>query len=164
MTAAATPKKRSVVFIAVVVFAVLFFGCACVGVLSVIAVPAFTNYTLRAKTTEARAELRALARSEMTHCAEFNNWLVPAGPVPISPRPEKQAGDFASDPVFAQLDYTRADYGYYSYSIRRDAATTGGIELVAQGDLDGDGVLSSFSIRCGASCLCDEVQVVDELE
>jgi len=154
-SAPAAPKKKNTgVIIAVVVVAALVVGCFCTGILSAIAIPAFTGYIRRAKTVEATSNLRSLARLEQRYCEEHGNWLVPAGPVPVTPTALKQLGDFASDPAFTELGFAPADPIYYSYSIVRDDSATGGIEIIARGDLDGDGVTSTFAVTCGSGCTC----------
>jgi len=152
--APAAPKKSKGLIIAVVVGAALVVGCICTGILSAIAIPAFINYTRRAKTVEATGNLRSLARLEQRYCEEHGNWLVPAGPVPVTPTALKQLGDFASDPAFTLLGFAPADPIYYSYSIVRDDSATGGIEIIARGDLDGDGMTSTFAVTCGSGCVC----------
>lgn len=153
--APAAPKKKNrgiVIAIAVVVLALL--AVPCVGVLAAIAIPAFIGYVRRAKVAEATSNLRLLAQLEQTYCVDHGNWLVPAGPVPATPSSAKQLADFASDPAFTQLGFAPADPVYYSYMIVRDSSTTGGIEIIARGDLDGDGVLSTFSVTCSSGCSC----------
>jgi len=156
-------------------------GCGClvlVGVLlAFIAVPAFTSYIKRSKAQEARQNLVALSRLVEQECAaesvqggldgavQQNGYagIVPAGPVPPTPPPSSQAtGAFASDPGFARVGFAPNPV-VYSYSIR---PIEGGVELVAQGDLDGDGVLSLYSVSCDASCHCfsDRMYMEDELE
>lgn len=163
--AAPAPKKSKVLLVVIVLGVGLVLAVPCIGIISAIAIPAFVGYVKRSKITEATSEVRAIARSEMTYCSEHGGWLVPAGPTPAVPGPAKQLGDFSSDPVFTQLGYDRPDPVYYSYSIERDPAVTGGIRVVARGDLDGDGIQSTFTVACGSDCECDPAPVVtDELE
>jgi len=162
---AAPNNSNKGLIIAVVVGAALVFGCICAGVLSAVAIPAFTNYTRRAKTTEATGNLRSLALLEQQYCEEHGNWLVPAGPVPVTPSALKQVADFASDPAFTQLGFAPADPIYYSYSIVRDDSATGGIEIIVRGDLDGDGMTSTFAVTCGSGCTCELTpRIENELE
>ncbi len=151
---AAPRKKNKGPIIAVVAVAVLLGATCCIGMIAAFAVPSFTRYTRRAKVAEATSNLRDLTRMEQIYCQEHGNWLVPAGPVPVTPSSVKQLADFASDPAFTQLGFAPTDPVYYSYSIVRDPSATGGIELIARGDLDGDGELSTFAVTCGSGCIC----------
>ena len=160
-----TPKKRSGLLVLVIVGGLLLLACPCIGGLSAIAIPAFIGYVRRAKVTEARGEVRAIARLEESYCTEHGNWLVPAGPVPAVPAATKQLGAFSDDPAFTQLGYDQGDPVYYSYSVEHDPAVTGGILIVARGDLDGDGTLSTFSVSCGSACTCEPTPIVtNEIE
>lgn len=156
-------------------------GCGCVvlvgALVAVIGVPAFINYIKRSKAQEARQNLSALSRLVEQECAAEsvqgglaggvtqNGYIgiVPAGPVPPTPPASSQAtGDFASDPGFARVGFAPNPV-VFSYSIR---PIEGGIELIAQGDLDGDGKLSLYSVSCDDSCHCfsDRMFMEDELE
>jgi type II secretory pathway pseudopilin PulG len=159
--APAAPKSSKAPLIIGVLVGVLFVVPCCIGSIAAFAIPAFVNYTRRAKTTEATSNLRSLALLEQQYCEEHGNWLVPAGPVPATPSSFKQLADFASDPTFTQLGFAPADPVYYSYMIVRDASTTGGIELIARGDLDDDGVLSSFAVTCSSGCSCESTPRVE---
>lgn len=164
--APAAPKKsnKGLIIAGIAVFVLVLVPC-CIGMLAAFAIPGFTNYTRRAKTAEATTNLRSLALLEQQYCEEHGNWLVPAGPVPATPSSFKQLANFASDPTFSQLGFAPADPVYYSYMIVRDAGTAGGIELIARGDLDDDGVLSSFSVTCSSGCSCESTpRVEDEVE
>ncbi len=156
------PKKRSAL---VWIAAVLLLGPCCiggVGVLAAIAIPPFIRYTRQAKTSEATMELRSIGRLEEQYCTEHGNWLTPAGPVPAAPSAQKQLESFSADPTFAQLGYDPGVPVYYSYSVRRDETVTGGIELVARGDLDGDGILSSYVVKCGSGCACAPTPLIED--
>lgn len=160
----ATPpkKKRSGALMALVLvggcLGVVFVG----GVLAAIAIPSFVSYTRRSKTAEAQMYVQELKARVMEHCAA-NGALPPAaGPVPAAPGELKQIGDFASDPVFAQLGFAPPDPLYFSYAIR---PRPGAVVVVAEGDLDADGSRSRFESTCTASpCSCSPVAVTDELE
>ncbi len=163
MTAA--PKKRSLLIWLVVV---LLLGPCCVGgigVLAAIAIPPLVRYVRQSKTSEAYAELRSLARLEEQYCTEHGSWLVPAGPVPATPSREKQLGVFSADPAFAQLGFDPGLPVYFSYAIEPDPMVSGGVRLVAHGDLDGDLAVSTYSVACGAGCTCATApQIENEID
>lgn len=151
----AEPKKKSKVGMIVAIIVALALGLPCViGILAAIAIPAFVSYIRRSKTSEATSNLHLIASQEESYCTEHSNWLFPAGPVPAAPTSTKQLADFASDPTFAQLGVAIADPVYYSYSIRPSPNGAGEIDLVAHGDLDADGNLSTFTVHCGPGCTC----------
>lgn len=159
-------KKGSSALIAVVVLAAVLVMCvAFIGVLAAIAIPSFVGYMRRAKTTEATANLRTLAASEASYIESGQRIVTSAGPLPASPGQTKQLAAFASDPGFSALGFAPSDPVYYSYSIVPDPVTPGGAILRAQGDLDGDGLLSTFEIRCSRDAICDRTpSVTNETE
>ncbi len=148
-------------------------GGSCAGCLALVAVllifigiPAFMTYIKKSKAMEARFNLEALSQLVEQECAGQGGYtgMVPAGPVPPTPPASSQAtGAFASDPGFARVGFSPNPV-VYSYSIRPNAA--GGVDLIAQGDLDGDAVRSTYTVRCDASCQCNEgaMNIMDELE
>jgi len=143
-------------------------GClVLVGILLVfIGVPAFMTYIKKSKSMEARSNLSALSQLVEQECTAQGGYtgIVPAGPVPPTPPASSQAtGAFANDPGFARVGFAPNPV-VYSYAIRPNAS--GGVDLVAQGDLDGDGVRSTFTVACDASCQCatEAMSIMDELE
>jgi type II secretory pathway pseudopilin PulG len=143
-------------------------GClVLVGVLlAFIGIPAFMTYIKKSKAMEARSNLSALSQLVEQECQGQGGYagIAPAGPVPPTPPASSQAtGAFASDPGFARVGFAPNPV-VYSYAIRPNAA--GGVDLVAQGDLDGDGVRSTYTVACDASCHCaiQAMSIMDELE
>ena len=131
----------------IVVIAVLALGGVCVvGILAAVAIPAFINYTNKAKAAEAEGNVRSLQQSVVAFCLEQGRLPDAAGPVPSVPGKAKQVGDFASDPVFALIGFQPLDPVYYSYRIERPDGNTA--VLVARGDLDGDGIQSRYEVSC----------------
>jgi len=147
----------------------LLIGCAvlvpllvcCVGVLSATAIPAFLGYTLRAKTAEAAANLRQLSTASTARCQQ-GQASSSAGPLPAMPGADKQLADFSADPGFAALGFDPMAPVYYRYTVLPQADGTTAIR--AEGDLDGDGVLSLFEVTCAPSCECSQMYVENELE
>lgn len=137
-------------------------SCCCVGVGSAVAIPGVIRYIKQSKATEARTLLHDMSTGVQAHCAEFNRLPGAAGPIPATvPGPQRVAVNGGSDPGFAAIHFTPSEPVYYQYSI----VTVGeGIELRAVGDLDGDGVLSHFTIACPRFCECQPMTTVDELE
>lgn len=136
---------------------------AILGVLASIALPAFAAYVRRAKTAEASGNLSAmfkLAASYMaqeysqrnatsnpgTYCSVGSDALTP------TPNGTKQA--YVGGPNATALGFTIADAVYYGYGLigtQRcgwDAATAV-YTFFAEGDLDSDGVRSTFELAAG---------------
>lgn len=159
-TASPTPKRNPLVVVLIVVGALVVVFCVC-GVLAAMAIPAFINYVKRSKTSEAQLQLRTLSRAAQDACHRTGGFP-PAGPQPLTVGPEKRVGDFANDPGFAAIGFAPAEPLYYRYQV---TPTADGAVLVAEGDLDGDGVFSRFELRCYAQCACDPTPTVThELE
>lgn len=136
-----------------------------IGIVAAIAIPAFINYVKRSKTAEAEANVRALMHGAESYCDDAMNGgypSAPAGPLPARPSSMKQIAPFASEPAFSALGFTPSDPVYYSYSAVPDGA--GGLTLSANGDLDDDGVLSTFESQCDPSCRCSPIFIANELE
>ena len=143
-------------------------GCGCLvlvaGLFLIFGLPALLGYIKRTKAAEAPANLQALSALVSQECAAQGGYqgIVPAGPVPAVPKSAVQPADFLSDPGFSRVGFAPSPV-LYSYSIAPNA--TGGVDLVAEGDLDEDGQRSRFVIACGADCSCDpQVMATDELE
>jgi len=138
-----------------------------VGVVAAIAIPAFINYTKRAKTTEAGANLRMMYAGAATYYAEEH--VAPDGGVlqhcTVDPAttpnvPGKQKTTLVgglSDDSFNAIGFTFIDPIYYQYEIVGGPSRCGVApnEAVytfrAHGDLDGDGVLSTFEISVASN-------------
>ena len=121
-------------------------GVCVLGIAAAVAIPAFVSYTKRAKVAEAETNLQQLTRFVESRCQDGRGLPGAAGPVPATPTDRRQTPSFASDPVFAELGFAPAGGVYYAYSIvpRGD----GSVALRAQGDLDGDGTLSTIEKGC----------------
>ena len=144
----------------------------CIGVVAAIAIPAFVNYARRAKTVEARTNVATIARGVETFCtadhvgptgAVTNALPAALAPTLRSPAAEPQIATL--DPGWASLGFSPGEPLRYAYSIERPSPTTA--VVVAEGDLNGNGVRSRFESTCtlaGTSCSCTPVSVINELE
>lgn len=125
------------------------------GILAAVAIPAFTRYTKRSKTAEAAGNLSSLARAQQAYFhrsaeqgllgfANCGSTYTPSA----APRASKYPADvtqWAANPGFAALGFSIDTPHYYRYTCGSADPTIFGV--YAQGDLDGDGVLSSREIR-----------------
>lgn len=138
------------------------------GVIAAIAIPAFVNFTRRSKTAEARANVGAIMAGVEAYCDTEHPGSGPlpraAGPTLSAPGAERQAQTLG--PEWDDVAFSSADPLYYAYSIERPDASTA--IVVAEGDLDGDGVRSRFAATCTltppSGCSCGEPSVTNELE
>lgn len=142
---------------------------AVIGILSLAAVPAYVGYTRRAKTAEAMGQLNQLFKGAASYYAQERAARGVGAPqsghctvatvasTPGTPTAAKVTTDFpAANPSFADLGFSIADPHYYSYSITTDGAGCGNgpadttvYTFTAQGNLDGDAVLSTFELAVG---------------
>lgn len=150
-------------------------GCGCVGFVvlagvgAAIGIPAFVNYTKRAKASEASANVRSMASAFQSTCGSAGAGSLAslrAGPLPAVPSSAQQGVSFAADPGFASIGFGPVDPVRYSYSIAPSSVAPGEIVLQARGDLDDDGVQSLFEISCSpTTCACaPQVYTENELE
>ena len=147
---------------------------AILGILAAIAIPSFIGFVQRSKTSEAGVNLKMLFIGANTYwnrqvaagasldAASASRCTVGAeGPTPTSnPSDEKVFFDFGSVPNFHRLDFRIADGFYYRYAI--DSGYGSGCDLApanvddvytfrAEGDLDDDGLRSTFEMAVGTT-------------
>jgi type IV pilus assembly protein PilA len=148
---------------------------AIVGVLALLAVHGVRNYLMSSKTAEARNSLGQIAKDEAAAyeresmaasilptgssaalarqlCASAT-LSIPAASSSIQGKkyqssPTEWSHDALAGAGFACLKYIIDDPQYYMYSFSSGGAGSVGASFVAtaNGDLDGDGVLSTFSV------------------
>lgn len=131
---------------------------ALVGVMAAVAIPAFTKYTKRSKSVEARTQL-ARATTGLATLVEGNQQAIakfrfppstgwtPSAPCALQPGGKCRGFQGKS---WEQIGFALADDHYFQYKL-----TTSGVgkkatfKLEAQGDLDGNGVFSRYTIEGG---------------
>jgi type IV pilus assembly protein PilA len=144
---------------------------AILGILAAIAVPAFSGFLARSKTAEASTNIGVLFKtaaayyyrgerggqgasaSTSSHCT-----VGTADPEPSTPSGDKVKFNPAPASSFRALGFAVADFVYYSYGIVDpnpgcDKANNSPslYTFYANGDLDEDGVLSTFELVAGSS-------------
>ncbi len=137
---------------------------AIIGILAAIAIPSFVRYIRTSETTEAVMSLRRMYDGAVTYyladhadaTGQLANQRFPgtAGPTPSSgiPRGVRVAVPIAEwkSPAWLALDFAVDDSVRFQYSFQDN----GGIgmaafaNMVAQGDLNGNGVPSTFARSC----------------
>jgi prepilin-type N-terminal cleavage/methylation domain-containing protein len=146
---------------------------AILGILAAIAIPTFTFFVARSKTSEASSNLNNLFKAAAAYYLSERGGdgtdqvasttagyctAGPQSPVPGTPKASKQKFVTApGDVAFRSLQFTVGDYVYYSYGITAPAASCnwsagnpGLYTFFANGDLDGDTTLSTFELATGS--------------
>ncbi|MCP4606910.1 MAG: prepilin-type N-terminal cleavage/methylation domain-containing protein [Proteobacteria bacterium] len=136
---------------------------AILGILAAVAIPAFLNYMARSKTTEAKINIKniytgAVVYYDDEHGAASHHLPtnIPRTPVAVSKGTKNVISTgtsltgFTNDDGWKGLNFAPNDDYYYSYSFASSCANALCAEaatatITAQGDLDGDAVLSTFS-------------------
>jgi prepilin-type N-terminal cleavage/methylation domain-containing protein len=158
------------------------------GLLSAVALPAFTRIVNRSKTAETSGNLDAMFKNAASYytsersgqgqvsSASGHCTVDDGGPAPLVPGKDKQ--EFPLDDTFRALGFHIGDFVYFSYSLASGggsghcdhAALEAGVyTFFANGDLDGDGIMSTFEMAAGSSDTnvlyhARSFHVVDELE
>jgi prepilin-type N-terminal cleavage/methylation domain-containing protein len=116
--------------------------CA-IAVLAATMSPDFRQVLLRSRSSEARASLQAIANAEMAYYRDHGAYLACAPS--IATPPKGQPGSFdLNQPGWKQIGFRADGPVLYRYEVKLRDKT---YDVVANGDLDGDGVLSSFTLH-----------------
>jgi type IV pilus assembly protein PilA len=141
------------------------------GVLAAIAIPAFSGYRRRAKTSEAPVQLNLMFKSASslytselsargTSAIEVRSCVVQ--PTSMSPTPQPYQQKFVPSGGFQQLNFDIGDLIYFGYGIESvgspgiltclgHSVPSGSVyTFTANGDLDGDSLLSTFEVTVSA--------------
>ncbi|MEZ4393890.1 MAG: prepilin-type N-terminal cleavage/methylation domain-containing protein [Polyangiales bacterium] len=120
------------------------------GLLAALAVPSFTRYVRRSATTEASTNVQRIYAAQYTYNAEIHERGLsgsfvnaPATPA-AAPTAAKYPADsnlWSSQPTWSALGFALDSRHYYQYS---SPGSSTGFTSMAQGDLDGDRVRSTF--------------------
>jgi type IV pilus assembly protein PilA len=147
-----------------------------VGILSVLAIYGVRKYVANAKSAEARNSIGQIAKdasaavehvqgntaivgfgstSALMRAFCSSSTLVPSA-VPRGQKYQSQASDWTSGSPIAGwqcLNFVMDEpqYYMYGYTVSSTDATTGGFLVTANGDLNGDGITSQFSVSGTAS-------------
>jgi prepilin-type N-terminal cleavage/methylation domain-containing protein len=142
---------------------------AIIGVLAALGLPALTGYLRTSKTGEATANLNNIFKTAaafyvqeqslqgLTGNINTNCIVQSAARSPTTPTHQKQR--FMATPGLRELGFSVGDEVYYSYGLTSvatgsiDCGYIGGNDAIytffANGDLDGDGTESTFTLVCG---------------
>src|SRR6188508_1671660 len=139
---------------------------AILGILASVAIPAFSSYMARSKTSEVASNLNMIFKAAATYYSgdrsgqNFTSSVTgfctvnDAGPRPQTPGRTKLK--FSADANFRAIHFSIADFVYFSYSVESSGAscghTPGNPSLYtfrANGDLDADTTMSTFELAVG---------------
>jgi type IV pilus assembly protein PilA len=143
---------------------------AILGILAALAIPAFIGYVRRSKTAEATGNLNSLFKSAASYMAAeragqgiavsaTTATYCSVGTEPLSPAtPGASKQQYVAGSNAVGLGFSIADYVYFGYGIKTTSATslcgwaanaTDVYTFYANGDLDGDKILSTFELATG---------------
>jgi len=144
------------------------------GVLLAVGVPAFLRYSEQAKTVEAPRTLLRLHAAEVAYYqssaeAGPQGTFIATRPLPGVPTAQRfpaNAAVWTGSADWAALGFSIHHAHFYRYEVQA-ARPFEGCTAIAQGDLNGNGNLSTFSrtarIRAG-ELVSDPIRIVSELE
>ncbi len=136
---------------------------AIIGLLASVAIPSFIKYTRRSMTVEATMNIRRMYDGAVTYyvaehadangVAQDRKFPASAGPTPATiPAAVKVVVPQAqwSSQEWQQLDFMLTDPIRFSYSFdsNNGSGAAAFAQMIAQGDLDGDGIPSLYQRSC----------------
>ena len=138
---------------------------AILGILAALAIPAFIGYVRRSKTAEATGNLSSMFKSAASYMnaerqaqgiGSSQGSYCTVGTDALSPTPNANKQQFSSGTNAQALGFSIADFVYFGYGISSFAAQCGWTAnqaavytFFAQGDLDADGIRSTFELAAG---------------
>jgi prepilin-type N-terminal cleavage/methylation domain-containing protein len=157
---------------------------AILGILAALAIPAFTAYVRRSKTAEAGANLSSMFRSAAAYMAQehadqnINSSIgtyCSVGSEGITPAPAASKQRYEGGDAMRALGFAIGDFVYFGYGLtgtNKCGWASNDKEVytfLAQGDLDGDGVRSTFELAAGTDLErtlfhSPAIYIVNELE
>ncbi len=139
------------------------------GIMAAIAIPAFTKYVRRSKTSEARVELAKMFSAMSAYHGEHgrcpggldgNAGLTPPISVNCNAGPKGRcvpgdgypAAAWSDNEAWSAIGFDVPDSHYFHYDLRWSQDESGACQFTAQafGDLDDDGIFSTYE-RAGAA-------------
>lgn len=127
---------------------------AIIGILAAVAIPQFSRYIKRTKTTEAKLLLRKIYDGQIAYFdidhidrngVRISSQFVSVGPTPANvPLGQRTAGDWSTQ-GWVDLKVSTDTSVFYRYeAISTGTGTDSAFTARAEGDLDGDGTTSLF--------------------
>jgi type IV pilus assembly protein PilA len=137
---------------------------AILGILAAIAIPAFVSYVRRSKTAETGQNLASMFKSAAAYMAQEHadenitstiGTYCSVGSETVTPTPRAAKQQYKAGVNAQALGFSIGDYVYYGYGMTGTnkcgwAANDANVYTFrAQGDLDGDGIQSTFELAAG---------------
>ena len=135
-----------------------------IGVLAAVAIPAFGSYVRRSKAAEASQNLGSMFKLAASYMAQEHadkslsaaiGTYCSVGVEPLSPTPNATKQPYSGGVNAQALGFSVGDYVYYGYGFTGSQQcgwapnSTQVYTFFAQGDLDGDGIRSTFELVAG---------------
>jgi type IV pilus assembly protein PilA len=126
---------------------------AIIGILAAIAIPSFLNFRLKAKASEAKSNLGAIRTTEVAYYAEWSMWVGNQAYTPVGDRRGNgnKAAWLTDVSRFSILGFAPEGKVFFDYNLEGTDWPTGGFTSSAQGDLDGNMALSTYTISSDTS-------------
>ena len=120
------------------------------GILAAVAIPAFTRYVKRSKTSEATGNISKIYQGEVAYFNQSSEQSVASfASASATPSAEPTESKYAAQPLAFTTDSGWSAIGfsvdsplYYQYSA---TGTASSFNAIARGNIDGDGTYSTFS-------------------
>lgn len=180
MVGKGTPMKRSIKrLMAGFTLVELMIVVVILGILAAVAIPAFTRYVKRSKTSEASGNIAKIYQGQLTYYQGalergFNSCVNATGLTPTAtPGSAKFAGNvtvWAGNANWSAIGFSLDSGHYYAYAspgVTAVPASGDAFTAYAEGDLDGDTTHSTFSriatINSG-EMQGSQISITEELE
>lgn len=142
------------------------------GILAAVAIPAFTRYVKRSKTSEALGNVAKIYQAQVTYFTQSGErgtaTFQPCGVMPTGTASASKfaaaASTFTTDSAWTALGFSLDAPGYYQYS---SPATAAAFSATAVGDIDGDTTFSTFqrsALNTNGETVGGPVAITAELE
>lgn len=117
---------------------------AIIGILAAIAIPAFQNYQLRAKRSEAYANLVSIARASESYFTANGTYLGTVASFPGGVGPQKRAWTGPAAAAFDPIGYRPEGNVYFDYEVNTSCGCVNCFTATAYSDLDGNNLLAAL--------------------
>jgi len=117
---------------------------AIIGILAAIAIPNFTRFQLKSKSSEGKVNLAAIRTAQEAYAAEFGLFVTAATTPPAwTPRTQKAKFENGGVADFNRLGWAPEGSVYFSYETTA-SAKGGAFTAAADADIDGDSNLQTW--------------------
>jgi len=115
---------------------------AIIGILAAIAIPSFTSFQQRAKTSEVRTNIGSIRGTEEAYRAAADKYIAAALNPAAGPGAAKASWE-TNKAGWTDMGFAPSGKVYFAYSV---SAAGNSFTAIGRGDLDGDGVKSKYTI------------------